>query len=83
MKKSEKLEQEISKVKEQIKRLQMKLKELEEQKHMAERAEKIEFIEKNHISSEQLQMLIRFGEKELKRLLEKKENIEHEEKNIY
>ena len=83
MKKSEKLEQEISKVKEQIKHLQMKLKELEEQKHMAERAEKIEFIEKNHISSEQLQMLIRFGEKELKRLLEKKENIEHEEKNIY
>ena len=83
MKKSEKLEQEISKVKEQIKRLQMKLKELEEQKHMAERAEKIEFIEKNHISSEQLQMLIRFGEKELKRLLEKKENTEHEEKNIH
>ena len=83
MKKSEKLEHEINKVKEQIKRLQMKLKELEEQKLMAERAEKIEFIEKNHISSEQLQMLIRLEEAELKRLLEKKENTEHEEKNIY
>ena len=45
---------------------------------MAERAEKIEFIEKNHISSEQLQMLIRFGEEELKRLLEEKQMLQEE-----
>ena len=83
MKKSEKLENEIEKVKAQLKRLQTKVKELEEQKLMAERAEKIDFIEKNHISSEQLQMLIRFEKEELKRLLAKKENTEHEEKNIY
>lgn len=83
MKKSEKLEIEIDRVKAQLKRVQMKLKELEEQKLMAERAEKIEFIEKNHISSEQLQMLIKFEKEELKRLLEKKENIENEEKNIH
>lgn len=83
MKKSEKLGAEIVRVKEQMKRLQTKVKELEEQKMMAERAEKMEFIEKNHISSEQLQMLIRFEEEELKRLLAKKENTEHEEKNIH
>ena len=40
MKKSEKLGTEMEKVKAQLKRLQMKLKELEEQKLMAERAEK-------------------------------------------
>ena len=83
MKKSEKLGIEIDRVKSQIKRLQTKLKELEEQKLMAERAEKIAFIEKNHISSEQLQMLIRFEEEELKKILAKKENTEHEEKNIH
>ena len=83
MKKSEKLGTEMEKVKAQLKHLQMKLKELEEQKLMAERAEKIDFIEKNHISTEQLQMLIRFEKEELKRLLEKKENIEDEEKNIH
>ena len=61
MTKSQKLEKEIVKVREQLASLQAKLKDLEEQKHMAERAEKIEFMEKNHISSEQLQLLIRLN----------------------
>ena len=84
MTKSQKLEKEIVKVREQLASLQAKLKDLEEQKHMAERAEKIEFMEKNHISSEQLQLLIKFGEEELKRLLaeKEKENARNEEKVI-
>ena len=84
MTKSQKLEKEIVKVRKQLASLQAKLKDLEEQKHMAERAEKIEFMEKNHISSEQLQLLIKFGEEELKRLLaeKEKENAGNEEKVI-
>lgn len=84
MVKSQKLEKEIAKVREQLAGLQAKLKDLEEQKHMEERAEKIEFMEKNHISSEQLQLLIKFGEEELKRLLaeKEKENTKNEEKVI-
>lgn len=82
MKKSEKFEKEIEKVKGQITNLQKKLKGLEEQKMMAERAEKMDFIEKNHISAEQLQMLIQFEKEELKRLLAQKESTENEEKII-
>lgn len=84
MKKSQKLEKEIEKVRQQLAGLQAKLKDLEEQKHMAERAEKMYFIEKNHISSEQLQLLIKLGKEELKQLLaeKEKENTGNEEKNI-
>jgi len=84
MKKSQKLEKEIEKVRQQLAGLQAKLKDLEEQKHMAERAEKMDFIEKNHISSEQLQLLIKLGKEELKQLLaeKEKENTGNEEKNI-
>lgn len=73
MTKSKKIETQIQKVQEQLYGLQEKLKDLEEQKRMAERAERVDFIEKNHISSEQLQLLIQFEEKELKRLLAEKE----------
>lgn len=83
MTKSQKLEKEIVKVREQLASLQAKLKDLEEQKHMAERAEKISFIEKNSISSEQLQLIIQFEEEELKRLLAEKENVRNEEKAIH
>ena len=82
MKNIQKLEKEIEKVKGQIVNLQKKLKTLEEQKLMAERAEKIDFIEKNHISSEQLQMLIQFEKEELKRILAQKESAENETKII-
>lgn len=83
MKKSEKLEKELIKIRRQLKELQEKEKELEEQKEMAERAEKIDFMEKNHISSEQLQLLIRFETEELKRLLAQKEKMKNEEKNTH
>ena len=82
MKNIQKLEKEIEKVKGQIVNLQKKLKTLEEQKLIAERAEKIDFIEKNHISSEQLQMLIQFEKEELKRILAQKESAENETKII-
>ena len=83
MKKSEKLEKELTKVKHQLEELNKKQKELEEKKEMAERAEKIDFMERNHISSEQLQLLIRFETEELKRLLAQKENRKNEEKNTH
>lgn len=82
MKNIQKLEKEIEKVRGQIINLQKKLKTLEEQKLMAEWAEKIDFIEKNHISSEQLQMLIQFEKEELKRILAQKESAENETKII-
>lgn len=85
MTKSERIEKELTKVGEQLVALQAKKKDLEEQKRMAERAEKINFMEKNNISSEQLQLLIKFEEEELKRLLaeKEKETLRNEEKNIY
>ena len=46
---------------------------MEEQKRMAERAEKMDIIEKHKISSEKLQLLIKFSEDEILRLLEEKE----------
>lgn len=85
MTKRERIEKELTKVGEQLVALQVKKKDLEEQKRMAERAEKINFMEKNNISSEQLQLLIKFEEEELKRLLaeKEKETLRNEEKNIY
>ena len=47
---------------------------MEEQKRMAERAEKMDIIEKHKISSEKLQLLIKFSEDEILKLLEEKEN---------
>jgi hypothetical protein len=41
---------------------------------MAERAEKMDIIEKHKISSEKLQLLIKFSEDEILKLLEEKEN---------
>lgn len=69
----ERIEKELSKVRAQLETLQAKQKDLEEQKRMAERAEKMDLIEKHKISSEKLQLLIKLSEDEILRLLEEKE----------
>ena len=74
MTKSQRIEKEITKTKEQLAAIQAKLKDLEEEKRMAERAEKLDIIEKHKISSEKLQLLIKFSEDEILKLLEEKEN---------
>ena len=73
MTKSQRIEKEITKTKEQLATIQAKLKNLEEQKRMAERAEKLDIIEKHKISSEKLQLLIKFSEDEILQLLAQKE----------
>ena len=74
MTKSQRIEKEITKTKEQLATMQAKLKNLEEEKRMAERAEKLDIIEKHKISSEKLQLLIKFSEDEILQLLAQKEN---------
>ena len=74
MTKSQRIEKEITQTKEQLATIQAKLKDLEEEKRMAERAEKLDIIEKHKISSEKLQLLIKFSEDEILKLLEEKEN---------
>ena len=73
MTKSKRIEKEITKTKEQLATIQAKLKNLEEEKRMAERAEKLDIIEKHKISSEKLQLLIKFSEDEILQLLAQKE----------
>ena len=73
MTKSQRIKKEITKTKEQLATMQAKLKNLEEEKRMAERAEKLDIIEKHKISSEKLQLLIKFSEDEILQLLAQKE----------
>ena len=73
MTKSQRIEKEITKTKEQLATIQAKLKNLEEEKRMAERAETLDIIEKHKISSEKLQLLIKFSEDEILQLLAQKE----------
>lgn len=73
MTKSQRIEKEITKTKEQLATMQAKLKNLEEEKRMVERAEKLDIIEKHKISSEKLQLLIKFSEDEILQLLAQKE----------
>ena len=73
MTKSQRIEKEITKTKEQLATIQAKLKDLEEEKRMAERAEKLDIIEKHKISSEKMQLLIKFSEDEILQLLAQKE----------
>ena len=73
MTKCQRIEKEITKTKEQLATIQAKLKDLEEEKRMAERAEKLDIIEKHKISSEKLQLLIKFSEDEILQLLAQKE----------
>ena len=84
MTKSQRIEKEITKTKEQLATMQAKLKNLEEEKRMAERAEKLDIIEKHKISSEKLQLLIKFSEDEILQLLaqKEKERTRNEEKVI-
>ena len=78
----ERIERELQKTYAQLEELKAKARELEEEKDMAEKAEKMKFIEKNKISSEQLQLLIRFSEEEILRLLEQKEKKNHEKEEV-
>lgn len=73
MTKSQRIEKEITKTKEQLAAIQAKIKNLEEEKRMAERTEKLDIIEKHKISSEKLQLLIKFSEDEILQLLAQKE----------
>lgn len=75
----ERIEKELVKVREQLAALQARAKDLEEQKQMAEDAEKMKFIEKNKISLEQLILLNRVSEEEIRYLLQKKKQEELEQ----
>lgn len=72
----ERIEKELVKVREQLAIMQARAKDLEEQKQMAEDAEKMKFIEKNKISLEQLMLLNRLSESEITQLLRQKEEEE-------
>lgn len=69
----ERIEKELSKVREQLAGLQVRQKDLEEQLQMAEDAEKMKFIEKNKISLDRLILLNKVSEEEILHLLQKKE----------
>lgn len=81
----ERIERELTKVRQQIVQLQAKEKDLAEQKQMAEDAEAMKIIKKYKISSEKLQLLNKLSEDEIARLLaqREKETLSNEEKIIY
>ena len=81
----ERIEKELTKVRQQIVQLQAKEKDLAEQKQMAEDAEAMKIIKKYKISSEKLQLLNKLSEDEIERLLaqREKETLSNEEKIIY
>ena len=81
----ERIERELTKVRQQIAQLQAKEKDLAEQKQMAEDAEAMKIIKKYKISSEKLQLLNKLSEDEIARLLaqREKETLSNEEKMIY
>ena len=68
----ERIEKELSKVREQLAGLHGREKDLAEQLQMAEDTEKMKFIEKNKISLEQLILLNKVSEEEILSLLRKK-----------
>ena len=69
----QKIEKDLCRVKDQIAALQEKEKYLEEQKQMIEDAEKMKFLEKHKISLEQLILLNQISEKEIRSLLQQRE----------
>ena len=81
----ERIEKELTKVRQQIAQLQAKEKDLAEQKQMAEDAEAMKIIKKYKISSEKLQLLNKLSEDEIARILaqREKETLSNEEKIIY
>ena len=72
----ERIEKELTKVREQLAGLQARQKDLEEQLQMAEDAEKMKFIEKNKIALDRLILLNKVSEEEILRLLKEKEQRE-------
>ena len=76
----ERIEKELQKTYAQLEQLKQKAKDLEEQKELVEKAETMKLIEKNKISSEQLQLLIRFSEQEILQLLKQKEKEENDDR---
>ena len=81
----ERIEKELTKVRQQLVQLQAKEKDLAEQKQMAEDAEAMKIIKKYKISSEKLQLLNKLSEDEISRLLAQREQetLRNEEKIIY
>lgn len=80
----ERIEKELTKVRQQLAQLQAKEKDLAEQKQMAEDAEAMKIIKKYKISSEKLQLLNKISEDEMLHLLAEKEKemTGNEEKNF-
>ena len=76
----ERIEKELIKVRSQISELETKKRDLEEQLHIADEAEKMRYIEKHKISLEKLTLLNRISEEEILSLLKKKETEEQEQK---
>lgn len=69
----ERIEKELTKVRQQLAQLQAKEKDLAEQKQMVEDAEAMKIIKKYKISSEKLQLLNKISEDEMLHLLAEKE----------
>lgn len=69
----ERISTQLEKVRKQISQLQAKEKDLSEQKQRAEDAETMKIIKKHRISPEQLQLLNRLGEEEIRNMLNKRE----------
>lgn len=77
----ERMEKEISRIREQITVLQAREKELTEEKEAAEMAATMKTIEKSKIPLQDIMRMIREREKENKKILEGKEK-SNEEKDI-
>lgn len=68
----ERIKKELSRIREQLGKLQERQKDLESQLQMAEDAEKMRFIEKNKITLDRLILLNKISEEEIMTLLRKK-----------
>lgn len=79
----DRINRELTKVRQQLADLQAKEKDLDEQRQMAEDAEAMKIIRKYKISPEKLQLLNKISESEIRKILEEKEKetTEHEEKD--
>ena len=79
----DRINRELTKVRQQLADLQAKEKDLDEQRQMAEDAEAMKIIRKYKISPEKLQLLNKLSESEIRKILEEKEKetTEHEEKD--
>lgn len=79
----DRINRELTKVRQQLADLQAKEKDLDEQRQMAEDAEAMKIIRKYKISPEKLQLLNKISENEIRKILEEKEKetTEHEKKD--